>query len=178
MELTTARLTLRRWRDGDREPFAALNADPRVMEHFPSTLTRQESDTLVDRIERHFEERGFGLWAVEHSSSGRFLGFTGLSVPRFRAAWMENRPTPVVEVGWRFRRDAWGRGYATEAAREALRVAFEELRLPEVVSFTAVGNTRSRAVMQRLGMTELATYDHPLPDGDPLPSVVYVLTGP
>ncbi len=162
--IETERLLLRRWRDSDREPFAALNADPLVMEHFPAALSREESDALVDRIEAGFERNGFGLWAVE--ASGAFIGFTGLSVPGFTACF-----TPCVEVGWRLARTAWGHGYATEAARAVLDHGFGELRLAEIVSFTAVGNLRSRAVMRRLGMTHdpADDFDHPsLPEASPL----------
>jgi ribosomal-protein-alanine N-acetyltransferase len=157
--LTTDRLVLRRWRDGDREPFAEMNADPAVMEHFPAPMSRTDSDTLVDRIEAHFDEHGFGLWAVEVIETGEFVGFTGLSVPRFEAHF-----TPAVEVGWRLRRSAWGRGLASEAARRVLEYWFQDLSRPEIVSFTAVGNVRSRAVMTRLGMTHDPTddFDHPL----------------
>jgi RimJ/RimL family protein N-acetyltransferase len=164
--LRTARLLLRRWRDGDRAPFAALNADPEVMEHFPSRLTRADSDAFVDRIEADFDERGYGLWALEVEPTGEFIGFTGLSMPRFEASFM-----PAVEIGWRLARSAWGHGYASEAARESLRYAFSDLALSEVVSFTAVGNVRSRAVMERIGMTHdpADDFDHPLvPDGSPL----------
>jgi ribosomal-protein-alanine N-acetyltransferase len=160
----TERLVLRRWRDEDRAPFAALNADPVVMEHFPAPLTREESDATVDRIEDEFASNGFGLWAVEVRATGEFVGFTGLAVPRFEAFF-----TPAVEVGWRLARPAWGRGYASEAAREALRAGFEDYALPEIVSFTSVGNTRSRAVMGRIGMTFDCEFDHPvLPEGDRL----------
>jgi RimJ/RimL family protein N-acetyltransferase len=123
-ELRTERLLLRRWRETDREPFAALNADPEVMEHFPGPMAREESDTFVDRIETHFAEHGFGLWAVEVVSTGSFAGFVGLAVPRFQAHF-----TPAVEVGWRLARQRWGNGYATEAARAALAFGFEEKRV-------------------------------------------------
>ena len=165
--LRTQRLLLRRWRPGDRAPFAALNADPEVMEHFPAHLTQAESDASVDRIEAGFDARGFGLWAVEVTEpgelEGQFIGFTGLSVPRFEAHF-----TPAVEVGWRLARPAWGHGYASEAARRALAVAFDDYRLPEVVSFTSVTNVRSQAVMRRIGMTHdpADDFDHPsLPPG-------------
>ena len=157
--LQTERLVLRRWRDDDREPFAALNADPVVMEHFPAPLSRQESDALVDRIEAGFREHGFGWWAVE--ADGAFLGFTGLSVPSFEADFL-----PSVEIGWRLARSAWGRGLATEAATAALEVAFGPLGLAEVVSFTATTNSASEAVMRRIGMTRAGTFEHPrVPEG-------------
>ncbi len=145
--LETPRLVLQRWRDADLEPFSRLNADAAVMEHFPRPLSREESDALVGRIEAEFKRLGYGLWAVERRSDGTFLGFTGLAVQRFEAAF-----TPCVEVGWRFAREAWGHGYATEAAREALRFGFEEAGLSEIVSLTGVIHDRSRAVMERLGM--------------------------
>lgn len=165
-ELLTPRLRLRRWLEADREPFAALNADPAVMEHFPAMLSRGESDALADSIEAGFERDGFGLWAVEVLGSGDFVGFTGLAVPGFEAHF-----TPAVEVGWRLARSAWGHGYATEAGRAALAFGFERAGLGEIVSLTAVGNARSRAVMERLGMTRdpADDFDHPkLAEGDPL----------
>ncbi|MDQ6772925.1 MAG: GNAT family N-acetyltransferase [Candidatus Dormibacteraeota bacterium] len=165
-ELRTERLLLRRWRGDDLEPFAALNADPEVVEFLPGALTRLESDALVALIERHFEQRGFGLWAVEIPGEASLAGFTGLAVPRFKASFM-----PAVEVGWRLARRHWGHGYATEAARAAVSYGFGTLGLAEIVSLTVPTNRRSRAVMERLGMTHDAAddFDHPnLAEGDPL----------
>ena len=159
-ELRTERLLLRQWRDDDREPFAALNADPEVMRYFPRTQTRAESDALVDAQRALIEERGWGLWAVDAPDG--FIGFVGLSVPRFMDA---------VEVGWRLAQRGWHQGYATEAARAAVAFGFDELGLDEIVSFTAVPNDRSRRVMERLGMTRdpADDFDHPaLAPGDPL----------
>ena len=175
-EIRTARLLMRRWTMADREPFAALNADPAVMEHFPSTLTRVESDALVDRFEAHLDEHGVGMWALEILATGELAGFTGLQLPRFRVAWMEARPQPVVEVGWRLARGVWGRGYATEAGRAAVDHGLVSMALPEVVAVTTTGNLRSQAVMRRLGMVLLRTYDHPVEGHAPLPSVAYLLT--
>lgn len=173
--IRTERLTLRQWREEDREPFAQLNADPAVMEHFPSTLDRAQSDALVDRISGQLDDQGWGLWAVEGPEG--FIGFTGLAVPRFVAPF-----TPCVEMGWRLARSAWGHGYATEAARAAAGHGFDELGLDEIVSFTTVANVRSRAVMERLGMTRQTRddFDHPLiADGDPLRRhVLYRLSRP
>ncbi|AKU16471.1 GNAT family N-acetyltransferase [Luteipulveratus mongoliensis] len=156
--IETERLTMRPWRDADLEPFAALNADDEVMEHFPAPMTREESDALADRVRTHISENGWGLWAVEVKDTGEFIGFTGLSRPSFEAHF-----TPAVEVGWRLARNAWGHGYATEAARAALRYGFTVAKLDEIVSFTAATNTRSQAVMQRIGMVrnETEDFDHP-----------------
>lgn len=143
-----------------------MNADPEVMEHFPATLTPDESDALIDRIDGRFDERGFGLWALEIAGTGQFIGFTGLSVPRFEAHF-----TPAVEIGWRLTRSSWGRGYASEAARRALTFAFDDLGLAEVVSFTSHTNLRSQLVMKRIGMTNdpAEDFDHPeLDEGHPL----------
>jgi RimJ/RimL family protein N-acetyltransferase len=148
MELTTERLVLRQWRPADREPFAALNGDPEVMRYFPATMTREESDALADRIEAAIEQQGWGLWAVEVAGEHPFIGFTGLNRPAFDAHF-----TPAVEIGWRLSKHAWGRGYATEAARAAAAFAFATLELDELVSFTTETNTPSRRVMERLGMT-------------------------
>jgi RimJ/RimL family protein N-acetyltransferase len=145
--LETDRLIMRPWRTDDLQPFAALNADPEVMEHFPKRLTREETAAAVVRIHTSFEELGFGLWALEERDGASFIGFTGLSVPRFEATF-----TPCVEVGWRLARPFWGRGYATEAATAALDHGFERVRLKEIVSFTTTTNRRSQRVMQRLGM--------------------------
>lgn len=163
-QLRTERLLLRGWRESDLEPFAALNADPEVMRFFPAVLSREESDALATRAWKSLTERGWGLWAVDRD--GEFLGFTGLAVPRFEAHF-----TPAVEIGWRFARAAWGSGYATEAATAVLEFALRELRLEQVVSFTAEGNRRSRAVMERIGLVHDAAgdFDHPaLPQGSPL----------
>lgn len=163
-ELRTERLLLRQWRNDDLEPFAELNADPEVMRYFPRTLIRAESDTLAERQRTLIAERGWGLWAVEAPEG--FIGFVGLSEPRFEAHF-----TPAVEVGWRLAQRGWRQGYATEAARAAVAFGFDEVGLDEIVSFTFAGNERSRGVMERLGMTrdEADDFDHPLlPKGDPL----------
>jgi RimJ/RimL family protein N-acetyltransferase len=156
IEPATARLLLRQWRSSDRTPFAQLNADPRVMEFFPSSLTREQSDAMADRCESFISERGWGLWAVELKTDGSFIGYVGLSIPTAQLPF-----SPCVEVGWRLAFDYWGYGLATEAAEEALRVGFEVLELAEIVSFTAVANRRSRAVMERLRMTESGLFEHP-----------------
>ncbi|MEV6149387.1 GNAT family N-acetyltransferase [Nonomuraea sp. NPDC052129] len=172
--METERLIMRRWRDDDREPFAAMNADAEVMEHFPALLTRSESDGFVDRIEAGFEAHGYGLWALEVRKSGEFIGFTGLVLQTFEAPF-----TPAVEVGWRLAKAAWGHGYAIEAAREAVRYGFDVAGLDEIVSMTTVGNTRSRKVMERLGMTRDIADDfyHPrVPADNPQrPHVLYRL---
>jgi RimJ/RimL family protein N-acetyltransferase len=157
--IRTTRLLLRRWRAEDREPFADLNADPVVMQHFPSTLTRQQSDALANRIEAHFLHYGFGLWAVEISAVTPFAGFIGLSIPTFQAHF-----TPCVEIGWRLAKRYWGMGYATEGARDALNFGFGRLGLNEIVSFTVPANVRSRRVMESIGMTYSPAddFDHPL----------------
>ena len=154
--LSTPRLRLRPWRESDFAPFAAMNADPAVMEHFPSIPTREESDAMARRIMARIEETGWGLWAVEVAGGEPFIGFTGLAVPTFEAHF-----TPCTEIGWRLARGAWGKGYATEAARAALAFGFGELGLEEIVSFTAVANRRSAAVMERLGMRRDGEFDHP-----------------
>ncbi len=147
------------------------------MEHFPELLSRRQSDELVERIEVGFAENGFWLWAVEVRDSGEFVGFTGLAAPGFEAHF-----TPAVEIGWRLARSAWGHGYATEAARAALAFGFEEVGLDEIVSLTTVANRRSRAVMERLGMSRDAAddFEHPsLSPGHPQrPHVLYRLKSP
>jgi RimJ/RimL family protein N-acetyltransferase len=163
--IETDRLLLRTWQPEDREPFARLNADPEVMEHMITPLTREQSDNFVDRIEEHFAEHGFGVWAVEVPGVSPFVGFVGLMVPAFDAHF-----TPAVEIGWRLARDAWGQGYASEGARAALHEAFTTVGLDEVVSFTVPANLRSSRVMERIGMIRDPDedFDHPrVPDGHP-----------
>ena len=155
-ELRTERLVLRRWRAEDRDPFAALNADPVVMEHFPATLSRSDSDAMIARAQAALESRGWGWWCLE--IDGHCAGFVGLSVPTFEAHF-----TPCVEIGWRMASICWGKGYATEAARLVLGFGFEEIGLDEIVSFTTVANWRSRRVMERIGMRRdpNGDFDHP-----------------
>jgi RimJ/RimL family protein N-acetyltransferase len=163
-EVCTYRLLLRRWLATDREPFAQLNADAEVMRYFPAPLSRPESDALAGRADALFDSHGYGLWALERRDTGEFVGFTGLA------------PMPAgipgaggVEVGWRLARSAWGHGYATEAATAAVRFGIDTVGLAEVNSITAVGNLRSRRVMERLGMHAAGEFDHPrLPMGSPL----------
>src|SRR5262245_25101831 len=141
--MRTERLLLRRWRDADRAPFAALTADPRVQQHFPSLMSRAESDAFVDRVEAHFAEHGFGLWALEVPAVTEFAGYVGLVRVSFEAHF-----TPAVEIGWRLAAEHWGRGYAPEAARAALAFGFERAGLREIVSFTVPANENSRRVME------------------------------
>jgi RimJ/RimL family protein N-acetyltransferase len=173
--IRTARLVMRRWRDADRDAYAAMNADPEVMRYFPSTLDRAASDASVDRIEDLFDAHGFGLWALEVVATGGFIGFTGLN------------PMPDgvpgaggMEVGWRLARHAWHHGFATEAATAAVDVAFSGVGLDELWSMTATANRPSQAVMLRLGMQPHARFDHPkLPVGHPLrPHIAYRLEPP
>jgi ribosomal-protein-alanine N-acetyltransferase len=175
--LKTERLVLRGWRASDRSPFAAMGADPRVMRFLGPTLSRSASDALVDRIEAHFAAYGFGLWAVEAPGIAELIGFVGLSTARFASPF-----TPCVEIAWRLAGEHWGRGYATEAARAALRFGFEQLALAEILAFTTRENRASRGVMQRLGMTRdpRDDFEHPaLAPGDPLrPHVLYRLAMP
>ena len=168
--IRTARLLMREWRDDDLAPFAALNADPRVTEHFASPLTPAESDDLVDRIRTCWQERAYGLWALERNDTCDFVGYVGLWPAEFDAPF-----TPAVEVGWRLASEHWGLGFATEAGHEALRYGFEAVGLAEIVSFTAAANARSRRVMERLGLRRDPDGDfaHPaMPPGDPARSHV------
>jgi RimJ/RimL family protein N-acetyltransferase len=155
-QIRTERLLMRRWRDSDRTPFAALNADPEVMRYFPAPPDRAESDRLIDRFEQRFDQQGFGLWALEVFATGDFIGFTGLNPMPDGVPGAGDQ-----EVGWRLARHAWHRGYATEAARAALDVGLHRLALPVIWSMTAVLNAPSQAVMQRLGMVRHGTFDHP-----------------
>lgn len=161
--LRTERLILRPWADEDFAPFAAMSADPRVMEHFPSTLGRADSDNVASILKSDLDIMGYGFWALEVPGEAPFIGFTGIRPVTFDAHFV-----PAVEIGWRLATAHWGKGYATEAARAALAHGFGALGLREIVSFTTTTNIRSQAVMQRLGMThdEAEDFSHPaLPEG-------------
>ena len=164
--IETARLILRRWRAADLGPFAAINADPLAMRFMPAAMTAEESLGMVERIEAHFETHGFGIWAVEAPGVSPFIGFVGLQRVPFEAHF-----TPAVEIGWRLSPAHWGKGYASEAAKAALRFGFEDLNLDQIVSFTVTANKASWSVMERIGMTRdpKDDFDHPrLPQGHPL----------
>jgi ribosomal-protein-alanine N-acetyltransferase len=171
----TKRLRLRRWRDGDIEAFAALNADPQVMAQFPAPLSRAESEFVLEQIEAGFDRDGFGIWALETLADETFLGLTGICRVPFAAAF-----TPAVEVGWRLLPDAWGHGYATEAASASLDYGFTTAGLEEIVSFASKTNPKSIAVMERLNMRHDTEGDfaHPLVDSEsPLsPHALYRIT--
>jgi RimJ/RimL family protein N-acetyltransferase len=177
VELRTDRLLLRRWRASDRESFARINADPIAMQHFVAPLTRAQSDAFAERIERHFEEHGFGPWAVEVSGVAPFIGYVGLLLLTYPAHF-----TPAVEVGWRLDRAFWGRGYASEAALAAIADGFGRLGLREIVSVTAPANVRSIKVMERIGMTRdpKDDFEHPnVPEGHRLRHhVLYRISAP
>ncbi|HEX2206373.1 MAG TPA: GNAT family N-acetyltransferase [Longimicrobium sp.] len=163
-ELLTPRLRLRQWRDSDRDPFARLCADPAAMEFLRPLPDRAAADQLAGSLAAHIERHGWGFWAAELRGSGDFIGFVGIQRPRLTYPF-----SPCVEIGWRLSPRYWGRGYATEGARASLRFGFERLGLDEIVSFCAAGNARSRAVMERIGMTFSGHFDHPaLPERDPL----------
>ncbi len=161
--LHTPRLLLRQWRQADHLAFAAMNADPRVMVFYPSTLTEEQSRASADRIQSFLAEKGYGLFAVEVPGVAAFIGYVGLAIPQFDA-----RFTPCTEIGWRLAFEHWSRGYASEAAAAVRDYAVSALGLSELVSFTAEGNERSRRVMERIGMTHdpADDFDHPrLPAG-------------
>ncbi|WP_088348891.1 MULTISPECIES: GNAT family N-acetyltransferase [Rhodomicrobium] len=170
--ILTERLILRCWQEADRDPFAAMNADPRVMEYFPSTLDRAASDAVVDRLQAHDAAHGFTFWALEDRATGDFAGFTGLAHVGFAAHFV-----PVVEIGWRLPVAYWGRGIASEAARASLAFGFGRLALTEIVAFTPNRHLASRRVMERIGMKRDPADDfvHPrMPPDHPLqPFVLY-----
>ena len=152
----TSRLRLRSWEPKDLVPFSEMNADPVVMTHFPDVISHEESKAMMERCIQHWEAHGFGIAVVESKTTSEFLGTAGLMHPRFDSFF-----TPCVEIGWRFVAAHWNQGYATEAAQELLRFGFEDLKLPEIVSMTSLGNLPSRRVMEKLGMTYQRDFDHP-----------------
>ena len=162
--ITTERLILRQWEEEDFHPFSEMCRDKDVMAHFPKLLTKEESDPMVRRLQSLIAERGWGLWAVEIPRQRKFVGCVGLHIPKDSLPF-----SPCVEIGWRLAKAYWGMGYATEAAKASLRYAFTHLDLDEVVSFTTVGNIRSRAVMKKIGMLYVEHFAHPdLAAADPL----------
>lgn len=169
----TDRLILRAFRDSDREPWAAMNADAEVMRHFPATLSRAEADGVIDRVNGKIGATGVGFWALERKSDGCFLGFAGLN----RIAHDDLSIYGAWEVGWRLARHAWGQGYASEAGTFALDHGFGPMRLQRILAYTASTNAASERVMQRLSMVRRADMDfeHPaVPDGHPVKShIVY-----
>ena len=174
-EVSTERLLLRGWRESDKLPYAMLNADSEVMQHFPSALTHEQSDQMVDRIIASWETNGYGLWAAERTDTGEFIGFVGLAAP----SWVSDF-TPCVEVGWRLAKSHWGQGFAPEAAQAALAFGFGAVDLPndEIVSFTTKQNIKSQRVMQKIGLRIDPTreFDHPLtPSWSQRRHVVYAI---
>ncbi|MBN2220706.1 MAG: GNAT family N-acetyltransferase [Vallitaleaceae bacterium] len=155
------RLGFRRWKESDRLPFAIMNSDPDVMRYFPEILNREESDYLCDRIEKHFEEHGYGLWAVEMKKNQEFIGFIG-----FFTATFESEFTPCIEIGWRIRKDFWRQGFAWEGATACLNYGFTELGIKEITSFTSEINYPSINVMRKIGMHHIGNFDHPRIDNE------------
>ena len=154
--LSTERLILRRWLNSDTQPFIEMNKDAEVMKYFPKTLTDGESLEMLERINLHFEKNNFGLFAVENKSTKQFIGFTGFAIPTFDTFF-----TPCVEIGWRYKKEAWGHGFATEAANACLKYGFNNLGFDKIVSFTSSLNKNSENVMKKIGMTYLADFNHP-----------------
>ncbi|MEO7310461.1 MAG: GNAT family N-acetyltransferase [Chitinophagaceae bacterium] len=154
--LITERLLLRPWAEADTVPFTKMNSDPEVMKYFPKTLTADETIAILQRIRQHFVTNGFGLFVVANKLTDAFLGFTGFSIPKFDTFF-----TPCVEIGWRFKKEAWGQGFATEAAAACMKYGFEQLQFDKIVSFTAAINLPSQKVMQRIGMVYVCDFEHP-----------------
>ncbi len=152
----TDRLCIRNWKAKDRKLFGQMNADPLVMEYFLKTLTEEESNQFVDRIEKGIETKGYGLWAVERKDTEQFIGFIGFNDTEFESDFC-----PCVEIGWRLTRSAWGKGLATEGARMCLEYGFNQFEFPEVYSFTAKANVRSERVMEKIGMRKVKEFSHP-----------------
>ena len=155
--IETPRLILRQWRQSDQRPYINLNADPDVMEYFPSIKTPAETLAQIKRISGYIDKNGLGFFAVERKDNHQFIGFTGLCDPGFNAHF-----TPCIEIGWRLSKENWGQGFATEAALACLDFGFDKLQISEIYSFTSIHNHRSEKVMQRIGMSKTGEFDHPL----------------
>lgn len=175
--IETERLILRKWKEEDLEPFSRMNTDVRVMEYYPKLLTFEETKAFIERISRHIEDHGYGLFACELKDTGEFIGYVGLSIPI-----IETEFTPCVEIGWRLAFHYWGKGYATEAARAVLKFGFEKTELREILSWTVPANVRSRRIMEKIGMIqdEAGGFMHPrMPEDHPLSwHVLYRMESP
>ncbi|MBY0098355.1 GNAT family N-acetyltransferase [Mesobacillus maritimus] len=154
--LETSRLRLRDWEESDLEPFSLLNADEEVMKYFPKTLSKEETLVFYQSIQSEFKECGFGLYAVEVKENKEFIGFIG-----FHRALFDADFTPCIEIGWRLKKEAWGKGYATEGAAACLLYGWNELGFQDVYSFTSELNHPSKNVMKKIGMNFIKTFDHP-----------------
>jgi RimJ/RimL family protein N-acetyltransferase len=161
--LSTEHLILRTWKPSDIPLMAAISSDPLVMEHFPAIQDIKATQTLIDHINQHYEKIGYALYAVEIKDTHEFIGFVGLNHPPFEIPNFQPKGLPIVEIGWRLSSKHWGKGYATEAAKAVLHYAFTELNLDEIISFTVVANTKSRRVMEKIGLqhSEADDFDHP-----------------
>ena len=153
---TSERLGFRPWIQNDLEEFAAMNADPEVMQHFPKPLSREESQEFLDRLFRHYAKHGYCYFAIETLETGELIGFTGLAYQVYESAF-----TPATDIGWRLKKSAWHKGYATEAANRCLKYAFEDLKLEKIISTCTNKNRPSERVMQRIGMKKMGEFDHP-----------------
>lgn len=156
------RLGFRRWRSEDLDEFAKLNSDEQVMEHFPNTLSKPETQDLIDKLEHHFVENGFTYYATEILETNEFIGMIGLAFQQYETAF-----TPAIDIGWRLKKSAWGKGYATEGARRCIEHAFDELDLQKVIAVCTVKNQKSERVMKKIGMTKIGTFNHPELVGHP-----------
>jgi RimJ/RimL family protein N-acetyltransferase len=165
------RLGFRQWKDTDAKVLAEMNQDPRVMEFFPDLLSEEETLAIITRIQNDIDQRSYGWFAVDELASGLFIGFIGISHPRFESFF-----TPCLEIGWRLHPDFWGKGYATEGAMACLKYAFEHLEVSSIYSFTTVANKRSERVMMNVGMNKIGEFEHPMLPNHPLgPHVLYVI---
>ncbi|MBS1598164.1 MAG: GNAT family N-acetyltransferase [Bacteroidetes bacterium] len=154
--IETERLGLRQWIDADTGPCIEMNRDPEVMKFFPAIMNELETGAMIKRIHHRFEKSGFGFYAVEEKSTNQFIGFTGFGIPPFESFF-----TPCIEIGWRLKKEVWGRGYATEAAKACVQFGFEKLSFDRITSFTSVLNINSEKVMQKIGMKKIGEFDHP-----------------
>ncbi len=171
---TTERLGFRKWHESDIDKFVKINSSPLVMEFFPNTMSEQETMAMIERINKHFEEHGYGYFAVEELATRQFIGFIGLGHPRFESYF-----TPCVEIGWRLDEKFWGKGYATEGAKACLKYGFETLLLDKIYSFTALSNQRSENIMQKIGMEKIGEFDHPsIPNHQLTHHVIYLIKNP
>ena len=150
------RLGFRNWRNTDLAEFATLNADAEVMEHFPKKLTQKETAQFIEKLQNHYDKHGYNYFATEVLETGEWIGFIGLAYQTYETPF-----TPATDIGWRLKKTAWGKGYATEGAKRCLELAFKELKLEKVIAICTQNNIRSEKVMQKIGMIKQGSFKHP-----------------
>ncbi len=150
------RLGFRNWTNNDLKELTEINSDPEVMEHFPSTLSEKETENLMERLKKHYDEREYTYFATDILETSELIGFIGLAYQTYKTEF-----SPATDIGWRLKKTAWGKGYATEGAKRCLEYAFNELKMNKIFSICTINNRKSENVMKKIGMTKKGEFNHP-----------------